>query len=468
MDKPVIFFMKELRKIIATLLVAVVFLYFWINGPLLHTIETLSLESIETKFSKPIMVGKDGINNKEQSASFNTVKFNEEKTFGHGLIIEKRTPNKNYGFIADVKNNPGLSKEIEEKILKHATQFSENEQRLKVHPSIDMYYVTISDKNDVQPTIYLESTAIIKNVRGYAGEINIGIFIGADGYIKRIEHIASKETQSYLTDIKNAGFYDQFKTISITKGNQEIDAVSGATLSSEAIANTVSQLIEKGIPYPISNYADVDEVNLFDLSAILNSTWIIHITVIFLMFVFAIQKWMKKTKKSMLVLSILSVIYIGFFLNNSFTYISFIHPFLGTSISSLVGLYSLFVLLGAIWGKNTYCKYVCPFGNIQRLIIQVNPMKTSHKFFISNKRIKQIRAAIAVILLAGVLLGLRSWSNFELYPDLFGLQIVSVWFVVAIITVFLTIIYPMIWCRLLCPTGSLLDGITDLINYKRK
>lgn len=464
-----LFFKKEIGKIIATTLVAIVFLYFWINGPLMQTIEVLSLESIETKYSVPVMVGKDGVDKKGQLTSFNTLEFEEEEeAFGYGLIIEKKTPNNNWGFIADVKNNPGLSEELAADILEHAKQFSTEPHQVEVHPSMDMYYSTISDTNSQNTSIYLESTQIIKNIRGYAGEINVGVIIGEDGFIKQVEHIASKETQSYLSDIKNSGYYEQFKDISITNGAQQIDAVSGATLTSEAIANTVSSLIEEGIPHPVSNYADVDEVNFFNLSALLTNSWILHIIVIFLMFGFAIQKWIKKSKKSIIVLSILSVIYIGFFLNNSFTYISYIHPFLGTSVSSLMGLYSLMVLLGAIWGKNTYCKYVCPFGNIQRLIIQINPLKTSRKFFLSSKWIKRVRAALTVILLTGILLGLRNWSNYELFPDLFGLSILSVWFVVAVITVLTTMVYPMIWCRLLCPTGSVLDGISDLIHFKRK
>ncbi len=463
-----LFFKKEIRKIIATSFVAIVFLYFWINGPLLQTLEVISLETIETKFSKPVMVGNDGVDKKSSQTSFNTISFKEEETFGHGLILDKKKLKKKWGFIADAQNNPGLSKELASKILEHAQQFSDENQNVAIHPSMDMFYATITDESSQDKTIYLESTDIVKNIRGYAGEINIGIIIGDDGFIKKVEHIASKETQSYLSDIKKAGFYKQFNTISITNSDQQIDAVTGATLTSEAIASTVSQLTKQGIPYPISNYTDVDEVNSFSLSAVLNSTWILHITIIFLMFLFAFQKKIKKSKKSIVVLSLLSVIYIGFFLNNSFTYISFIHPFVGTSVSSLVGLYSLFVLLGAIWGKNTYCKYVCPFGNVQRLIMYVTPKKTSRKFFISHKWIKRIRAAITIVLLTGVLLGMRNWSNFEIFPDLFGWSTIGVWFIVAVITVLTTLVYPMIWCRLLCPTGSLLDGISDLMNTKKK
>jgi NosR/NirI family nitrous oxide reductase transcriptional regulator len=460
--------MKEIRKVIASAIVAIIFLYFWINGPLMQSVEVLNLESIETKYSAPVMVGKDGVDSKGQLTSYNALKFEEEKIFGHGLITRKKRSNNEWGFLADVKNNPGLSEELEASVLEHAKQFSNNTHLVTVHPSMEMYYSKILDTNTNQKRIYLESTQIIKNIRGYAGEINVGVIIGDDGFIKQVEHLASKETQSYLSDIKNSGFYERFNDVSILNGSQKIDAVAGATITSEAIASTVSELIAEGIPYPVSNYADINEVNTFSLLAILDNSWVVHAVIIFLMFGFAIQKWVKKSKKSVIALSILSVVYIGFFLNNSFTYISFIHPFLGTSLSSFMGLYSLMVLVGAIWGKNTYCKYICPFGNIQHLIIQVNPLKTRRKFFISNKWIKRIRAALTVILLTGVLLGLRSWSNYELFPDLFGLSTLSVWLFIAITTVFSTMVYPMIWCRLLCPTGSVLDGITDLINFKRK
>ena len=77
----------------------------------------------------------------------------------------------------------------------------------------------------------------------------------------------------------------------MTNGTQEVDAVSGATITSKAIAKTVSKLIEVGTPYPISNYTEINEVNAFNLSATLNKTWIIHSIVIFLMFAFSFQKW---------------------------------------------------------------------------------------------------------------------------------------------------------------------------------
>lgn len=473
MNKFFLFIKSEPKKVIATVIVAIVFLFFWVNGPLLDTPEILSVEHEASEYGEPVMVGGDGVNKKNNLAAYQTLSFEEEQHFGYGLILDKEREIKTYGMIANATTTPSLSKEIAGKIVEHAEIYAPAQSKVVLKPSLDMYYAEIIGLDG--KSIYLESTGLVRNIRGYAGEIKIGVILSVEGNLKAVKHISSKETASYLADIQKSGFYDQFEKVNVAGGLQQIDAVSGATLTSKAIAGTVSELISLGTPYPIVNYADIDEVNYFSLEAILSKIWILHIAVIGFMFLFAVQKWIKKSKKTVLIMSLLSAIYIGFFLNNSFTYISFVHPFIGTSVSSLVGLYSLMVLIGAIWGKNTYCKYVCPFGNVQRLIIKVNPYKTSRKFFLSNKWVKRIRAALTVIILAGVLLGLRNWSNFELFPDLFGWSTLSVWTIVAVLTVLTTMVYPMIWCRLLCPTGSILDGITEwtdpkkkIINFKKK
>ncbi|PCI35232.1 MAG: hypothetical protein COB60_03890 [Flavobacteriaceae bacterium] len=109
-----------------------------------------------------------------------------------------------------------------------------------------------------------------------------------------------------------------------------------------------------------------------------------------------------------------------------------------------------------------------PFGNVQRLIMKVGPKYARQKFFIPNAWIHKIRMKIAIVLITGVLLGLRKWSNFELFPDLFGWASLGIWFPIALCRVGLTLIYPMIWCRLLCPTGTLLDVISDMMKFKLK
>lgn len=452
------FIKEEKYKLLATILVAGFFFYFWLEGPFQQTEPVLKLETSETEYSKPKLV-RDQDNT---SYGFGTVGEAETEGFGHGVMVDQPKQSRSSGMILDPSSDLIKSQEFGERLLLHANELTKKEGKLMA--TKDMFYIEIPGNPSL---LYAESIGIVEGVRGYAGPVNVGVLFTSNGAIQSVHHVSSKETESYLKTIVKKGFYEQFEMLPL-KGDHDVDAVSGATLTTEAIAKTTSQLAEVAMPEPLVTFADASEMDPFSVDAKLTWYWIVHISIIFLMFLYGFQKKLRKTKKAITILSVLSVVYIGFFLNNSFTYISFLHPFLGTSVSSLVGLYALFTLLGAIWGKNTYCKYVCPFGNAQRLLLQVTPKKMKSKFFISNKWVNRIRGGLAIVLIVGVLLGLRSWSNFELFPDLFGMEFMSMWFFGAVLTVLFTMRYPMIWCRLLCPTGSVLDFISDAVEVKKK
>lgn len=454
------FIKQEKYKLLATALIAGFFIFFWVNGPLLQTLEIIDLESEETEFSRPKMVGENG----DRAHDYGTVEDGETKGFGHWVMLEKEKGKEDFGVIQDKGHEASMTEEAAKKVLAHARELLGKEAKLELRTTPEMYYVYAEESGKA---LYMESKGIVHGIRGYAGPVHIGLFVNDDGTIRSVHHISSKETESYLQKIHSAGFYAQFEGLKLGH-KHKVDAVSGATLTTEALARTTTALVDLSEDQPLSEFAAIDGMEVFLVDASLSNWWMVHIAVIFLLFLYGFQKKLKKSKRGIIILSILSVAYIGFFLNNSFTYVSFIHPFVGTTVSSLVGLYAMFTLLGAIWGKNTYCKYVCPFGNVQRLIVQLSPKKYSTKFFIPNKWVKRIRGGITVVLITGVLLGLRNWSNFELFPDLFGLELLSVWFGIAVLTVLMTVRYPMIWCRLLCPTGSVLDFISDTVSGKKK
>ncbi len=154
----------------------------------------------------------------------------------------------------------------------------------------------------------------------------------------------------------------------------------------------------------------------------------------------------------------MTIAYLGFFQNNSFTYATYTQPFLGIGWSYILGIYAAFVLLSAIWDANTYCKYICPYGNVQRFLLRYIPWHGKLK--VSNRVLDLVRWAITITLLAGIFSGLPDWGSFELFPDLFGLEIMeSQWFWLSLAAVLVSAYYPMLWCRMLCPTGAVLDGI---------
>ena len=88
---------------------------------------------------------------------------------------------------------------------------------------------------------------------GYGGDIEISVGIQADGTVKGIEMLSISETAGLGMKSTEPAFKDQFKdkkveTFSYTKtgeeGDDKIDAISGATITTNAVTNAVDAALE--------------------------------------------------------------------------------------------------------------------------------------------------------------------------------------------------------------------------------
>lgn len=450
----------EKRQWIATIVTSIVFLFFWIYGPLKSVIEPFLSNEKTEHFVKPVLISSADKKNYSSSKSIGNFKSKGE---GYSLITEKEKEEIDHKILI-FETNVVSDTEYGNELLQNAKRITKSANaKYTLKQTENLFYTDIEENG--KSLIYLQSKTLTNKINGYSGPLNIGLLITEQGNIKQCRLISSNETKSYLKKIAETHFYHQFENKSIEEIHT-IDAISGATITTKAIALTASELVHIGNPSPISELTDQIGISNFMITAKLTFTWIIQILIIGLLFLYSYQKKFRKSKRFVLLTSIASVTYIGFFLNDSFTYITFLHPFIGTSISSFIGLYAFFVLLGAIWGKNTYCKYICPYGNIQRLQLKLTK-GLNMKFIIKNKSIKQIRFSILFLLVVGILAGYRNLSHLEPYPYIFGLEVQSIWFFMfAILGLLMNWVYPMIWCRLLCPTGSILDTISQITTKK--
>lgn len=443
-----------IKKIVSTLFVFAFFLFFWLNGPLQIKEVLANLEHENSLFSSPIFVGSE-----KKTSSYKEVGDVETKGFGWSLFDAKKKDDSGFKILSSKSKDSQNSKAQTALLLVHLKQIllADYEAESVATEKGVFLYVKLKNEN----LIYLEIQGNLRHIRGYGGTIKIGVLINQEGEIEKVQHISSKETQSYLSKIATKGFYEQFYKIPLEK-NQTVDAISGATLTTEAIAKTASELID----LYRADFEDrlIEDRNMasFQLTAKISVWWILHIIIISLFYIYGFQKKYKKTKRDVKILSLISILYIGFFLNSSFTYVSLIHPFLGTTLSSFIAFYSLLSLLGAIWSKNIYCQYVCPYGHLQRASLNLSKKRFVSKFIIKNKWVERIRDFIAVVLITGIFLGLRSWGNFEVFPDIFGLEFTSYWFGISVLLILVNLKYPFIWCRIACPTGAILDKISDI------
>lgn len=104
--------------------------------------------------------------------------------------------------------------------------------------------------------------AVSQTVQGYAGPVEVITAVTLDGTIAAI-HVGGsdfRETENLGGKTRDAAFSDQFKgqSLPVTLG-QEIDAVSGATVTSQAVVNAVNQVLPRLQPFADVNLSPVAE-----------------------------------------------------------------------------------------------------------------------------------------------------------------------------------------------------------------
>jgi NosR/NirI family nitrous oxide reductase transcriptional regulator len=447
------------QKIGLTAIGVAIFAYFWINGPLQEQPPVFKFTEKVKGFGEPVRIGEETVPPK-----FAMLGELERHDYFH-IMATREESRPLFGVIGDARTSPGLDPAVAEQVLERAQQLAANPDNVTLKIALDMYYAEERDDNGQPVQLYFQNTGLNKKIKGYAGPIDIGIAVGMDGTIRLVEHIFSMETTSYLNDIEKAGFYERFQNILLNGQTYDVDIVTGASLTTEGIARSVSDVVSIARESPLEIYLDTEPAG-FEIDPVLPKTWIIDAILITALFVIAFSKITRRSVKLATGFSIVGIAYLGFFLNNSFTYVTYTQPFLGIQWTYVLGIYAALVLLGAIWDGNSYCRVICPYGNIQRLLVRFMPWRLKLK--ISNRVLGALRWAITIALIVGIIMGLRDWGSYELFPDLFGLELLSSqWFWLSLAAILVSAYYPMFWCRALCPTGAVLDGITFLTRSRK-
>lgn len=308
-------------------------------------------------------------------------------------------------------------------------------------------------------SLYMENNGM-SNVKGFNGPIDLALVMGNDGKMDSLIYKGSSETPFYLRKMSTAGYFTQYTGLELDRSHT-LDAVSGATISSVAVARAVNELYWASFEaFPSRGTGS------FLVEAKLSRIWILNLALLVIMFLaMSLRKF--RRKPVILIVSLVSLAWLGFYLNSSFTFLLFIQAFASRGLSVFTIAYIGLVLVSAIWFRNSYCKHVCPYGNAQRLVQKISPFPKK-QFFLTNRQLRLIRYAVAVFIIAGYLAGLDILSRYELFPHLFGEELSSVMFWVSLGMVLISLRVPNLWCRALCPTGCVLDTVSDLAEKRFK
>ena len=221
-------------------------------------------------------------------------------------------------------------------------------------------YFKAYDANDKLAGFIFSSDDLAPNVRGFGGKINIAIFADANGKLLDFHIIRSNETPAYLDMLTNWLPSLKGRAIFAAQPFANVDAVTGATVSSKAILESLARIRQCLCDSSARPNRHPKKQPLLLAGCRIHR--VTYLLIAFLLTLFVIYFggfW------SRLFVLVFNVFIGGIFFNAQFSteqvasLLSFAIP-----LAAPTGVFILTIgapLLAILFG-NIYCGYLCPFG----------------------------------------------------------------------------------------------------------
>lgn len=289
---------------------------------------------------------------------------------------------------------------------------------------------------------------IAKDIWGYSGNVPLFIYL-KDNKINRIEIQPNSESPEFISSIIKNGLLSTWTGLSPQQALlKQVDAVTGATLSSNAIITSVQkamQYAENGVALDKGTHFKWNDIRFWCVLVIVLSGIIVPL--------YSKNKYFRIGQLCM------NVAVLGFW-SGSFISLSLLVNYLSNGINLWMSIIPLLLLIAAfifpLFGKKShYCMWICPMGSCQELLGKIVPDKIK----ISPKMIQDLNTfrdglwlTIMMVMWLGVgfeLLDYELFSVFLFYQAPIPLLIIALLFAI------LSGIVQRPYCRFVCPTGSL-------------
>jgi uncharacterized protein with FMN-binding domain len=302
---------------------------------------------------------------------------------------------------------------------------------------------------------------IIAEGQGYGGPFVAGVRIMKDARIHEFTVLEDKETPAFLKRIQDARYIDQFIGKNVADDfivGQDVDAVSGATVSTMAATEAVRRTAHTAAASYFKLEADWQRV-----------PWGLGLgeVLVLALFVLAFFKKIHGRKPWKYIYMAATVAIVGFGLNAAISVGSLSGLMMGY-IPGLrnhliwwtltVGTVAAVILLG----RNVYCYRICPFYGVQFVLSKVGGVGLS-----LPPRLRRRTGDIAnfFLWLALMIIFLSSHpalGAYEPFAMMFSLQGAGVqWFILPAALIG-ALLFPNFWCRFFCPAGNTLSTMLKL------
>ncbi len=137
-------------------------------------------------------------------------------------------------------------------IIEAATLAAQEAARTELLPDAQSFEkvegIDVANVSDVYRTTNDVGVVITSSAKGYGGDVVVMTAITPDGNIKQIKVTEQSETKGIGSNVvANPSYWERYEGVSAAQAlvlNQDIDAYSGATISSRAVLTAVNSAIE--------------------------------------------------------------------------------------------------------------------------------------------------------------------------------------------------------------------------------
>ena len=318
-----------------------------------------------------------------------------------------------------------------------------------------------SETYSVQKNDSLVGYLAIGDAQGYGGPLSIVVLADTTGTITICELINSYESASFLAKLFNKKYYDQYPGKQVNNRfviKEDLDAVSGATVSSIAIAEAVRdasfKIAENNLQIETPHIEQVFRFTYKELIALL--LFIMGTVFVFL-----------RKKKLNYISLFLGLVFIGFMFNASLSITHFGRIILGY----FPDIYSHFIwwlfMAGTItiiigWGRNVYCSTLCPFHATQILLNKISGINLKLPPKLAKTLVKTPNVLLWLSLMLIFLSSNPTIASYEPFAMLFSLEGVGIQWYILPASLIGALFFSNFFCRFFCPVGGALRWIQKM------
>ncbi len=295
--------------------------------------------------------------------------------------------------------------------------------------------------------IVVDTSSLSHDIIGYGGPTPLTVTFD-DGKIASVVAQRNAETPGFFRRVEKA-LFPRFIGMTADEASKcDVDAVSGATFSSEAVIRNI-------------RIAGAEAAGIEAESAAANFLTPGYIASLIVVLAGAIIPLFVKSKKYRIIQLIVNLAVLGFWTATFINYTMMLRLLssgvnLGASLVVLAMLIAAFVY--PFFGKKDhYCTWICPLGSMQDLAGMCNK---KHRLKLSADTVKWLgrfrQALWAALMLLMWTQVWFSWIDYELF-SVFAVNSASTFVIVGTsMILLLSFFISRPYCRFVCPTGTLL------------